>query len=140
VLEDPRGGWAIHRGGDAPPQEAMEAFDFAGSGAVGSRTPDCMTASLAPLPQNMYDLMIVRGHCVAAGGLPAGTCDRTLCLVMAVYYTKTIHSPAHGVGVCRKRWTCGSAEPLRRERQSIRISGGKNRKIRFLRRTARYAG
>jgi hypothetical protein len=55
----------------------MEAFDFAVSGAAGNRTPDCMTASPAPLPQNMYDLMIRRGRCLAAGGLPVGASDRT---------------------------------------------------------------
>ena len=81
----------------------MEAFDFTVNGAAGNRTPDFMTASPPPLPHDMYDLIIIRGRCLSAGGLPAGASDRTLCLVMTVYYTKTIHSPLRVGGVCRKR-------------------------------------
>ena len=55
----------------------VEAFDFAVSGAAGNRTLDFMTASPVPLSRNMSALMILRGRCLAAGGLPAGTCDRT---------------------------------------------------------------
>jgi hypothetical protein len=71
-----------------------------------------MTASPPPLRHDMYDLMILRGLCLSTCSLTAGTCDCTSCLVMAVYYTKTIQSLSHFMGAyCTRLRRIGAYAP-----------------------------